>query len=202
MAAERLVSMCNDYARELELGRILKLQEQMGAPFPMAWSKGRIPNEAGPTDHIKISEKGVIVRAEDAGYVAEAITWAWKGPNGKPVFNFKSDGRSFADSRRLLILAAGFYEYTPPANPKVKLKDQHFFTMAEQEWFWIAGIEKHGCFTMLTTAPGPDIKPYHDRQICVLEPKDEPAWLKLSQPEDKLLLPLPVGSFAGEDVAM
>jgi putative SOS response-associated peptidase YedK len=122
------------------------------------------------------------------------MTWAWKGPGGKPVFNFKSDGRDFSKSDRLLILATGFYEYTAPANPKVKLKDQHFFTLAGHDWFWIAGIEKQGCFTMLTTNPGPDVKPYHDRQICVLEPKDGPAWLNLTVPEAQLLRPLPLGS--------
>ena len=122
------------------------------------------------------------------------MTWAWKGPGGKPVFNFKSEGRDFSKSDRLLILATGFYEYTAPANPKVKLKDQHFFQLAGQEWFWIAAVEKQGCFSMLTTSPGPDLKPYHDRQICVLEPKDGPAWLNLSVPEAQLLRPLPLGS--------
>lgn len=186
--------MCNDYARELELGRVLKLQEQMGEPFPLAWAGGRIPNDAGPTPHIKIRENGLIIRADGKGYVAESITWAWKGPRGAPVFNFKSDGRDFSKSDRVLILATGFYEYTDPAKPKVKLKDQHFFTLAKYDWFWIAGIVKEGCFSMLTTAPGADIKPYHDRQICVLEPDDGPAWLNLTAEEAKLLRPLPVGS--------
>ncbi len=49
-------------------------------------------------------------------------------------------------------------------------------------------------FTMLTTAPGPDIAPYHDRQVCVLPPEDWAAWLFLTRPEDELLKPLPAGS--------
>ena len=38
------------------------------------------------------------------------LPWAWKGAHGKPVFNFRSDGRSFAKSRRVLIPADGFDE--------------------------------------------------------------------------------------------
>ena len=49
-------------------------------------------------------------------------------------------------------------------------------------------------FSMLTTAPGPDIAPYHDRQVCVLAPADWAHWLFLSKPQDQLLKPLPEGT--------
>lgn len=98
-----------------------------------------------------------------------------------------SEGRDFSKSDRVLIPATGFYEYTAPANKKVKLKDQHFFTLRGREWFWIAGIVKENCFAMLTTEPGPDIKPYHDRQICLLAPEAGMDWLRLSRPEKDLL---------------
>ena len=55
-------------------------------------------------------------------------------------------------------------------------------------------------FTMLTTAPGPDIEPYHDRQVCVLGPDDWAAWLFLTRPEEELLRPLPAGSLSVETV--
>jgi putative SOS response-associated peptidase YedK len=189
--------MCNDYARELEIGRVVKLLKELENVPPVEhWDKGQIPNDAGPTKHIKISDRGLIVRISDGKLRPEMLTWAWKGPGGKPVFNFKSEGRDFSKSNRLLILATGFYEYTASAGPRVKLKDQHFFQLGGHDWFWIAGLEKQGCFSMLTTSPGPDMKPYHDRQICVLEPKDGQAWLKLSVPEAQLLRPLPLGSLS------
>jgi putative SOS response-associated peptidase YedK len=102
---------------------------------------------------------------------------------GKPVFNFVSEGRSFADSDRALILATGFYEYTAPKDAKARLKDQHFFELKGSEWFWIAGLVKHDCFTMLTAEPGPDMKPYHDRQICVLRPEEGLHWLSCRVPK-------------------
>jgi putative SOS response-associated peptidase YedK len=94
-----------------------------------------------------------------------------------------------------LILATGFYEYTAPEKLKVKLKDQHFFTMKGEEWFWVAGIVKQEAFTMLTVAPGPDVAPYHDRQICLLPPPFGLSWLRYEEPE-RLLRALPKGSLA------
>ena len=178
--------MCNDYAREIEAGRVIRLMEKENIP-PFEWEAGRISNEAGPTPHIKIREKGLIARLKGDKLAASMTTWAWKTPTGKPVFNFISEHRKFADTERCLILATGFYEYTDPKKPKVKLKDQHFFTMKGQEWFWIAGIVKHDAFAMLTTAPGPDVEPYHDRQICVLPPAAGIDWLKLDRAEDEIL---------------
>jgi putative SOS response-associated peptidase YedK len=48
---------------------------------------------------------------------------------------------------------------------------------------------------MLTTAPGPDVAPYHNRQVVVLRPEDWAAWIYLTKAEPELLRPLPQGSF-------
>ncbi len=57
-----------------------------------------------------------------------------------------------------------------------------------------------GAFTLLTTEPGPDVAPIHDRQMVVLERSGWRAWLDGSRPEVELLRPLPVGSLAVEQV--
>lgn len=70
----------------------------------------------------------------------------------------------------------------------------------------IAGIwrEGHGnhppAFTMLTTAPGPDVAPHHNRQVVVLRPEDWAAWLHLTKPENELLRPLAAGALAVQTV--
>ena len=70
----------------------------------------------------------------------------------------------------------------------------------------IAGIwrEGHGnhppAFTMLTTAPGPDVEPYHNRQVVVLKPEHWASWICLTKPQVELLQPLPSGSLAVETV--
>jgi hypothetical protein len=48
---------------------------------------------------------------------------------------------------------------------------------------------------MLTAEPGPDMKPYHDRQICVLRPEEGLHWLTLSRPESELLQSPSQGTF-------
>src|SRR3546814_8239380 len=87
---------------------------------------------------------------------------------GKPVYNFRSEGREFT-SNRCLILADGFYEFTKPEEPGQKRKTKWLFTMRDHPWFCIAGIWRQGpageAFTMLTMDAGEDVAPYHHRQI-------------------------------------
>jgi putative SOS response-associated peptidase YedK len=186
--------MCNEYAREIEMGRIIRLMEEMKDIPPFEYENRTTPNDIGPKSSIKIRDNGIVVRSLNGKLTARSMTWAWKGARGKPVFNFVSEGRDFAKSDRLLIPATGFYEYTQPEKLKVKLKDRHLFTMKGEEFFWIAGIAKEDCFAMLSTAPGPDIEPYHDRQICVLPAAKGTDWLALSRPAKELLASLPAGS--------
>lgn len=73
--------------------------------------------------------------------------------------------------------------------------------MVGDEPFWIAGLIKNEAFTMLTTAPGPDVAAIHDRQIVILPLGAGNDWLMLSKPESELLQPLPGGTLAREQVA-
>jgi len=51
-------------------------------------------------------------------------------------------------------------------------------------------------FTLLTTEPGPDVAPIHNRQMVVLDRSDWLAWLDLTRPESELLQPLPAGDLS------
>lgn len=70
----------------------------------------------------------------------------------------------------------------------------------------IAGLWREGtgnqpsAFTMLTTEPGADVAPIHNRQVVVLRPEDWRHWLELSKTEGELLQPLPEGSLGAEVV--
>jgi len=54
--------------------------------------------------------------------------------------------------------------------------------------------------TLLTTAPGPDVAPIHDRQMVVLERSQWSAWLEQTGNETELLRSLPAGSLHVEQV--
>src|SRR4029079_9026600 len=79
-------------------------------------------------------------------------------------------------------------------------KHRWLFTKRGEEWFGIAGLWRaardvgEAC-TMLTTAPGEDVAPYHNRQIVVLERGDWAAWLDPQIPPAELLRPSPPGTF-------
>ncbi len=53
---------------------------------------------------------------------------------------------------------------------------------------------------MLTMEPGPDIAPYHDRQIVILERDAWADWLDPSVSAQSLIKPLPADTLTVEQV--
>jgi len=190
--------MCNDYRYRLPAERLV--EEFREIRIPLRFPKG-IPN-IEPRDDIKITDTAPIVRFADGNAELIQLPWSWRGPTGKPVFNFRSEGRRFAQADRALIPADGFYEFTAPKDPKQKRKDKWLFTVKGHDLFAIAGIVKQGAFTMLTTEPGPDIAPYHDRQVVVLKPEAWTDWLTAAVPEGDVLKPAPEGTLEVTQVSM
>ncbi len=93
--------------------------------------------------------------------------------------------------------ASHFFEFNGTKSPKTKWQ----FTKTGEPWFCFAGLwrpmpEGGAAFTLLTTEPGPDVAPIHNRQMVILNRSDWSAWLDLSRPEAELLKPLPEGSLA------
>jgi putative SOS response-associated peptidase YedK len=163
--------------------------------FPLRFPQGR-PN-IEPRDQVTIGDTAVIVTGQDDGATLLGMPFSWKGPNGRPVFNFRSEGRRFDSAHRCLVPASGFFEFTDPL-PGQKRKTRWRFTLAGSDWFWMAGIVRESGFALLTTTPGDDVAPYHDRQIIVLPPEQGVDWLVLSRPEAELLRPLPKGTLQVE----
>ena len=188
------VEMCNDFRSRVDLQTIGQDFSQL--KIPLRFPEG-MPN-LEPRDDIRITDRAPIVRW--GGEWAELVQrrWSWPGPGGKPVYNFRSEGRSFS-SGRCLIVCDGFYEFTAPREPRPdKRKDKWLFTVAGESWFCIAGLWRNSevgeAFTMLTTEPGPDVAPYHNRQVAVLARADWSAWLDGSRPAGELIGPCPPGT--------
>lgn len=187
--------MCNEYQLILPFDDVIETFNRTGdrLVFP-----GGMPN-FGPMASIRIGDRAPIIALGSDGAELIVAPWAWKSPQGRPVFNFRSDDRSFANSNRCLIPADGFFEFTD-AEPGQKRKTKWRFAVAGEPIFWIAGLIKDGAFAMLTTEPGPDIAPYHDRQIVLLKPDAALDWLALRKPEVELLRALPEGGLTVEKV--
>ena len=184
--------MCNLYQLEKSVDAVRRLFAEL--QIPLEFPEG-IPNFQ-PRD-VRITEQAPIVRfAPDRG-AAELVErrWSWPAPGGKPVFNMRSDGREFARDR-CLVLADSFYEFTASADPKAKRKERWRFQPPGE--FAIAGVMRNDgavgeAFTLLTVPPGPDIAPYHNRQIALLDPPHWRAWLDGSVSAKELLRPSAAG---------
>jgi len=189
--------MCNDYRLKVDVASIM--EDFADLKIKIRFSEGAPNIEA--RDDIKITDVAPIIRTVDGARGEGDLVqrrWSWPGQNKRPVYNFRSEGREFT-SNRCLILADGFYEFTDPNEKGKKRKDKWLFTKRNEPIFCIAGIWRETkdvgeAFTMLTMEPGPDITPYHDRQIVILEREAWADWLDPSVPAQSLIRSLPLGA--------
>lgn len=195
--------MCNDYRLKVDIASIV--EDFADLKIKIRFGEGAPNIEA--RDDIKITDIGPIIRTVDGARAEGDLVqrrWSWPGQNNRPVYNFRSEGREFT-SNRCLIVTDGFYEFTDPTEKGKKRKDKWLFTKSNERLMCIAGIWRETkdvgeAFTMLTMEPGPDIAPYHDRQIVVLEREAWADWLDPSVSARDLIKPLRSGSLKVEQV--
>src|SRR5262249_11962273 len=96
---------------------------------------------------------------------------------------------------RALVPASAFFEYSgdkaPKSKHRVTFNGEPFMALAAA-WKPAKGNEP-ASFAMVTVDPGPDIQPYHPRQMPVLPPADWKRWIYDQAPMGELLRPLPAG---------
>jgi putative SOS response-associated peptidase YedK len=188
--------MCNDYERYIEWEKYCAAMAAAELGMPAGENAGELTSAAD----VRVNDIAPIMRA--AGNVVDLVLMKWGFPparaGGAPVFNFRSDGRRFGNSNRCLIPASAFFEFTGAKSPKSKWR----FTLRTTPVFAIAGLWREAAgeaaFTMLTVNPGPDIEPFHDRQVVALPPERWGDWLYLRGPEQDILQALPADSLAVE----
>jgi putative SOS response-associated peptidase YedK len=201
-AARSASVMCNDYGNRIPYSEYVDEFSQIKLPLIIPEGRG-IPN-LEPREDIRPTDPAPIIRRVEGGVELAQLRWGFPPgrPKVPPVINFRSEGRRFGKGR-CLVPASHFFEFTGTKYPKTKWR----FTMTGEPWFCFAGLwretpetEDGARFTILTTAPGPDVAPYHDRQVVVLPRADWAAWLDLTRPEAELLRPLAAGSLEVEQV--
>ncbi|HVM23626.1 MAG TPA: SOS response-associated peptidase [Sphingomicrobium sp.] len=191
--------MCNLYTQTKSVDEVARVFSDL--QMPLGFPEGA-PNLQARD--ICITDPAPIVRSGDNGPELVVRRWSWPGPGGKPVFNFRSDGRDFPEGRCIAI-ADGFYEFTAPQDPKAKRKHKWRFSLKGAPLFGIAALCRNDpkvgeAFTLLTTEPSEDVRPYHHRQIALLAPQDFARWLDPAVPSAELLKPLPPGSLEVEQI--
>lgn len=167
--------MCNLYRLHKGADAVRQLFADMG--LQLSFPEG-IPN-LEPRD-IRITDRAPIVKLSNDGLVMVERRWSWPGQHGKPVFNLRSEGRSF--SNRCLAIADGFYEFTAPEDPKAKRKDRWLFSPVDGGLLGIAAVTRTSpeigeAFSLLTAEPSPEVAPIHNRQIILPSPTHWLQWL-------------------------
>lgn len=172
--------MCNLYQLRKGVDEIRQLFADQG--LQLSFPEG-VPN-LEPKE-IRITDPAPIVRIGQGGLEMIIRRWSWPGPNGKPVFNLRSEGRNF--SNRCLAIADGFYEFTTSDNPKAKRKDKWLFSPANGGLLGIAAVIRTvtgigEAFSMLTADSSAEVAPIHNRQLLLPRPDHWLSWLDPSTP--------------------
>lgn len=139
-------------------------------------------------------ERRIIIRRSGCDVEMVELPWGCqpREPGSRPFTVVRAEGRTFP-SHRCLVPASEFRFRSRGR--------QYSFTLADGDWFYFAGIwrpathEWPESYAILTTAANPDVAPYHDRQMAVLQRDRRMAWLDMTCPATELLRPLPAGSF-------
>ena len=126
--------------------------------------------------------------------VPTQLTWGFESFDKKLVFNTRLDtalrqlreGRGmWADALvagRCLVPVRGFYETsrshrrTDPVTGKSVLQ-QYRFQMPQHRVFLLAGIQRDGRFSIMTTEPNATVGAVHTRMPLVLGPGESSVWL-------------------------
>lgn len=171
--------MCGRYyvddstAREIE-----KLVRQVDENLRRAHSAS-LTLQAGD---IHPTEMAPILTADDHKLSCRWQRWGFPGFEPKQViFNARSESvlekrmfRESAEHRRIVVPAAGFYEWS-------RNKEKNIFYREEQPVLFMAGIyercQNEERFVILTTAANESMSPVHDRMPLILEPDEVIPWI-------------------------
>ncbi len=191
-------SMCNNYAVTVSWAEYLKAFSTEGLSVDPDLAA---PNLA-PEQSLWPTDRAPVIRATSPGSV-ELVRMRWgfapPGPKAGPIINFRSENRTFTHGR-CLAPADCFFEYTGSRAPKTRWR----ISSSDGSWFALAALWRRGStddpdsFSLLTTAPGPDIAPIHNRQVAIIHKSLWRDWLDPAIPSCKLLHPSPAGSLKVE----
>ena len=160
--------------------------------------------------NIAPTQEAPVVRVAESGAREVAMlrwglvpSWAKDLAIGNRMINARSETamekpsfRTAFRSRRCLVPASGFYEWTGEAGRKIP----HAITVADQPVFAFAGLWERWhdrsrpeapaveTYTLLTTGANRALAAIHDRMPVILSPADHEVWLTAPEQEAARLL--------------
>ena len=172
--------MCASYEARFNVTQLVDLFSRAGAPLDMAMG---VPNLA-PIDEVKPTDAAPAIGATSGAARLNRLRFGFPPPRprARPVVNMRAEGRVFENrdrTGRCLVPVSGFYEFTGETYPKTRwvFRDPELPFMALAA-VWRAGEGGEAAsFSLLTTEPGPDVEPYHDRGVIPVPMKRWADWL-------------------------
>ena len=188
--------MCNKFGYNSPLHRLIERFGDAGLTFddPPGFN-------LAPREEINPTDPALVVSGAPGALELRQMRWGFAPPRPKapPVINFRSEGRTFG-AGRCLVPATHFFEFTGTIYPRMRWR----FTMPSEAPFCMAGLCRgvgdEARFTLLTIDSGPDVAPFHNRQIVPLPASAWAAWLDPASPGETLLRAGPAGSLGAEQV--
>ena len=144
----------------------------------------------------------VVVSPHDEREI-EAMRWglipSWAKDTQSPLINARAETihekpsfRSSFKTRRCLVPADGFYEWTKGENGKVPyriyLEGEGLFAFAGIWSEWGKGEDSIRSFAIITTEANSKLKSLHHRMPVILDPENYAPWLGSSQKDPVSLL--------------
>ena len=182
--------MCNLFENKTSFRDLL---DAFAGRLPLLKPEPQAAPNLQPLDAVRPTDAAPVIRAFEQGGELIQLRWGFvpERPKAGPITNFRAEGRHFAAASRCLVPATAFFEFTGARYPKTRWR----FTEKREPWFCLAGLWRQDRFTLLTTEPGPDMTPYHDRQVVLLERDQWRDWLT-GAPEGELLTPGAAGTLS------
>jgi putative SOS response-associated peptidase YedK len=110
--------MCNDYEQHVAWAEYCKVMQDLA--LKRAQHQG--PLDLPQAVDVRIGDTAPVMRL--AGDEVELAPMRFgippSGPKAPPLFNWKSEGRNFANSNRCLVPASAFFEFTGTKIPESK----------------------------------------------------------------------------------
>lgn len=200
--AMRMSELVDAMERRGQTGRAtVELGDEAPEAYPGSLVPLLVPDIAAPVPDaaalsgISASAIGATASNPAAGtLIPTQLTWGFESYDKKLVFNTRLDtalrqvreGRGmWADAilhGRCLVPVRGFYESSrshrrvDPATGKSVLQ-QYRFQMPQHRVFLLAGIQRDGRFSIVTTDPNVTVGAVHTRMPLVLAPGESSVWL-------------------------
>jgi len=177
--------MCNLYEQEKAWLAYCEFMQAEALPAPLQADAPDLPIGSK-----RPSDPAAVILSAGGKPRLELLPWSWKRADGRPLLNVTAERWKGPPAARGIVPIDAFYEYRGEKAPK----QQWRFTPTANEPQGFAVAVQDGRYVLITTEPGPDVEPVHDRQPAILGLRDWHAWLSEPDWPRQLLKPSPAGA--------